>query len=332
MKKLALLLVAIGPMIALSAVAQTPGAAERARVAGTVEKLDGDRLTVNVAGGQTQTVLLAADATIYGVEKRRLSDIKPGDFVASGGVRGTDGKIHAVEMRIFPESMRGVGEGQRPWDVKPEGVMTNAGIADDGPRHRPCYLQGRRVRICRRTRCPGAGLCLGRQNAAEKRCRRSDDCGEATRRQFDDQPRDRRKGWGQASNVGSSATFVCAALGVNGEGHIHRKKASHFPQELLDLFDGYMHGGISRRQFLDRTQKFAVGSVTAAALFQMLKPNYAWALQIQPDDKQIKVESATVPSPQRNGSIKGYLVRPAKAVKLPSVLVVHENRGLNPVH
>lgn len=128
MKKLALLLVAIGPMITLPAIAQTPDAAERARVAGTVEKLDGDRLTVNVADGPTQTVMLSADATIYGVEKRRLNDIKPGDFVASGGVRGTDGRIHAVELRIFPESLRGVGEGQRPWDVRPEGVMTNATV------------------------------------------------------------------------------------------------------------------------------------------------------------------------------------------------------------
>jgi hypothetical protein len=128
MKKLALLLLAIGPMITLPAVAQTPGAAERARVAGTVEKLDDDRLAVNVGGGQTQIVNLSADATIYGVEKRRLSDIKPGDFVASGGVRGTDGQIHAVELGIFPEPMRGVGEGQRPWDVRPEGVMTNATV------------------------------------------------------------------------------------------------------------------------------------------------------------------------------------------------------------
>ena len=111
---------------------------------------------------------------------------------------------------------------------------------------------------------------------------------------------------------------------------MHRKKASDFPQELLDLLDGYVHGGISRRQFLDRAQRFAVGGVTAAALFQMLKPNYAWAIQIQPDDKRIKAESVTVPSPQGNGTIKGYLVRPANAAKLPSVLVVHENRGLNP--
>ena len=109
-----------------------------------------------------------------------------------------------------------------------------------------------------------------------------------------------------------------------------RRKASDFPQELLDLFDRYVHGGINRRQFLDRAQRFAVGGVTAAALFQMLKPNYAWAIQVQPDDKRIKAESAAVPSPRGNGSIKGYLVRPATASKLPSVLVVHENRGLNP--
>ena len=109
-----------------------------------------------------------------------------------------------------------------------------------------------------------------------------------------------------------------------------RRKASDFPQKLLDLFDRYVHGEINRRQFMDRAQRFAVGGVTAAALPQMLKPNYAWAIQVQPDDKRIKAESATVPSPRGNGSIKGYLVRPATASKLPSVLVVHENRGLNP--
>jgi carboxymethylenebutenolidase len=111
---------------------------------------------------------------------------------------------------------------------------------------------------------------------------------------------------------------------------MERKKASDFPQELLNLFDGYVHGGISRRIFLDRARKFAVGGVTAAALFQMLKPNYAWAIQVPPDDKRIKSETATVESPQGNGSIKGYLVRPANDAKLPVVLVVHENRGLNP--
>src|SRR6266852_9942756 len=110
---------------------------------------------------------------------------------------------------------------------------------------------------------------------------------------------------------------------------MERKKASDFPQELLSLFDRYVHGGISRRDFLDGAQKFAVGGMTAAALFEMLRPNYAWAIQVQ-DDSRIKAEPATVPSPQGNGSIKGYLVRPANAAKLPAIVVVHENRGLNP--
>src|SRR5215468_5988252 len=111
---------------------------------------------------------------------------------------------------------------------------------------------------------------------------------------------------------------------------MERKNASDFPQELLNLFDGYVHGGISRRQFLDRAQRFAVGGLTAAALFQMLKPNYAWAIQVPPDDKRIKSSRETVSSPQGNGSIKGYLVRPTNDAKLPVVLVIHENRGLNP--
>ena len=110
-----------------------------------------------------------------------------------------------------------------------------------------------------------------------------------------------------------------------------RKKASDFPQELLNLFDQYVHGGIDRRAFLDGAQKFAVGGVTATALFEMLKPNFAWAVQVEKDDKRIKAETVTVDSPKGNGSIKGYLVRPANATgKLPVVLVVHENRGLNP--
>jgi carboxymethylenebutenolidase len=112
---------------------------------------------------------------------------------------------------------------------------------------------------------------------------------------------------------------------------MERKKASDFPQELLNLFDQYVHGGIDRRAFLEGAQKFAVGGVTATALYEMLKPNYAWAVQVPPDDKRIKTESATVESPKGNGSIKGLLARPANATgKLPVILVVHENRGLNP--
>lgn len=111
---------------------------------------------------------------------------------------------------------------------------------------------------------------------------------------------------------------------------MERKKATDFPQELLNLFDGYVHGRLNRRAFLDRAQSFAAGGVTAAMLFEMLKPNYAWAVQVPPDDKRIRTEYATVPSPLGNGSIKGYLARPMMAGKLPVVLVIHENRGLNP--
>jgi carboxymethylenebutenolidase len=112
---------------------------------------------------------------------------------------------------------------------------------------------------------------------------------------------------------------------------MERKKASDFPQELLNLFDLYVHGGLSRRQFLDGAQKFAVGGLTATGLFEMLRPNYAWANQVPTNDSRIKAESVTVPSPQGNGSIKGYFVRPANASgKLPSIIVIHENRGLNP--
>src|SRR3954470_6940783 len=111
---------------------------------------------------------------------------------------------------------------------------------------------------------------------------------------------------------------------------MERKAASDYPQELLDLFHEYQHGDISRRTFLERAGKFAVGGLTVAAIFESLTPNYAWAQQVPPDDKRIKVGYEVVQSPAGNGSIKGYLARPAKGKKLPVVLVIHENRGLNP--
>src|SRR6185295_16524198 len=111
---------------------------------------------------------------------------------------------------------------------------------------------------------------------------------------------------------------------------MERKVASDYPQELLDLFHEYQHGEISRRTFLDRASKFAVGGVTTAAIYESLKPNYAWAQQVPKDDKRIKTEYATVPSPQGNGSIKGYFAQPVSGGKHPAVLVIHENRGLNP--
>src|SRR6476646_6710774 len=112
---------------------------------------------------------------------------------------------------------------------------------------------------------------------------------------------------------------------------MERKKAQDFPPDLLNLFDRYVHGDIGRREFLDGAKKFAVGGLTATAIWESLRPNYAWAEQVAKDDSRIKTERVTVPSPQGNGEIRGYLVRPAKATgKLPAVLVVHENRGLNP--
>ena len=104
---------------------------------------------------------------------------------------------------------------------------------------------------------------------------------------------------------------------------MERKTAADFPQELLNLFDKYVHGDIDRRSFLEGAQRYATGGVTAAMLFESLRPNYAWAQQVPKDDARIKTEYATVPSPRGNGSIKGYLVRPAKAGKAPGVLVVH---------
>ncbi|HEX7173760.1 MAG TPA: dienelactone hydrolase family protein [Pyrinomonadaceae bacterium] len=112
---------------------------------------------------------------------------------------------------------------------------------------------------------------------------------------------------------------------------MERKAASDYPQELLDLFHEYQHGDISRRAFLAGAAKFAVGGLTVAAIFEGLTPNYAWAQQAPPGDKRIKVGYEVVPSPAGNGSIKGYLARPAQGKKkLPVVLVIHENRGLNP--
>src|SRR5437667_5793859 len=108
-------------------------------------------------------------------------------------------------------------------------------------------------------------------------------------------------------------------------------KKSKLPAEAVELYNVYIHGGMSRRDFLDGAKKFAVGGLTLAAIVEGLLPNYAEAQQVPKDDKRLKTEYATVPSPQGNGSIKGYLARPAGASgKLPGVIVVHENRGLNP--
>jgi carboxymethylenebutenolidase len=111
---------------------------------------------------------------------------------------------------------------------------------------------------------------------------------------------------------------------------MERKTADDYPQELLDLFHEYQHGDMDRRSFMNHLGRFAVGGLTAAAIFESLTPNYAWAQTVSKDDKDLKLGYETVPSPSGNGSIKGYLARPAKGKKFASVLVIHENRGLNP--
>jgi carboxymethylenebutenolidase len=112
---------------------------------------------------------------------------------------------------------------------------------------------------------------------------------------------------------------------------MERKTASDFPPEVLKLFDGYVHGRITRRDFLDDAGKFAVGGFTAAAMLEALRPNYAFAQQVAKDDSRIKTEYINYPSPQGSGTMRGYLARPANAAgKLPGVVVIHENRGLSP--
>lgn len=110
-----------------------------------------------------------------------------------------------------------------------------------------------------------------------------------------------------------------------------RMTADQFDQELLDLYDKYAHGIIERRAFLEGASKFAIGGITATGLLEALSPTYALARQVDPDDPSIKAEFINYQSPQGHGTIRGYLTRPANASgKLGSVVVVHENRGLNP--
>ena len=119
----ALIALAVGPVLA-----QTPPAGTPTRIRGTVDKLDGQNLMVKSRDGQTLTIELAANVAVITLVKKSVADIKAGDYVASTGVKGTDGKIHAVEVRIFPEAARGTGEGQYPWDLMPDSVMTNATV------------------------------------------------------------------------------------------------------------------------------------------------------------------------------------------------------------
>lgn len=112
---------------------------------------------------------------------------------------------------------------------------------------------------------------------------------------------------------------------------MERKTAQEFDQELLDLYDYYVHGQIDRRAFLQRAAKYAVGGLTALALLEMLSPQYALAAQVPKDDARVKTEYLKYPSPGGSGEMRGLFAKPASATgKLPGIIVVHENRGLNP--
>jgi carboxymethylenebutenolidase len=112
---------------------------------------------------------------------------------------------------------------------------------------------------------------------------------------------------------------------------VERKTAGDFPPEVLALFDAYVHGAIDRRGFLDRASKYAAGGTTAAMLLEALLPKFAEAQQVAKDDTRIKAEFVEYASPEGSGTMRGYLVKPAAPKdKRPGVLVVHENRGLNP--
>jgi carboxymethylenebutenolidase len=112
---------------------------------------------------------------------------------------------------------------------------------------------------------------------------------------------------------------------------MERRQAGDFPPEVLELFDGYVHGRLSRRDFLERAAKHAVAGFTAAAMLEALVPNFAWAVQVKPDDARIRAGYADYLAPKGNGTMRGYLAEPAgRPGKRAAIVVIHENRGLNP--
>ena len=139
MRPLSLFVIALAGLITVPALAQSPAPANPpppVRIRGTVDKLDGDTLTVKAKDGSTQTITVG-DKSVQYLAKKSLSDIKAGDFLASTGMKGTDGKIHAIEVRIFPKATPDGGR-QLPWDLSPDSVMTNATVGQvtqtpDGP-------------------------------------------------------------------------------------------------------------------------------------------------------------------------------------------------------
>ncbi len=131
MRVLSLLAATLFGLAGLPAFAQAPPDGTPTAVRGTVEKLDGQSLTVKPKEGPPVTITLAANFTVAGVAKRSLADVKPGDYVATNSIKGSDGQLHAIEMHIFPEAMKAtVQEGQRPSSLVQGGLMTNAFVVE----------------------------------------------------------------------------------------------------------------------------------------------------------------------------------------------------------
>ena len=128
MQRNALFAAGLAALIAAPALAQAPAEGTPTRIRGTVETLDGKTLTLKTRDGQTATIALAENFTVSALVKKTVADVKSNDYIASTGIKGSDGKLHCVELRIFPEALRGTAEGQFPWDSMPDSTMTNATV------------------------------------------------------------------------------------------------------------------------------------------------------------------------------------------------------------
>jgi hypothetical protein len=177
---------------------RTAGRHTPTRICGTIEKLDGQTLQVKSRDGQSLVIALAPNVTIAAVVKRGLADIKAGDYVASTSVKGTDGKLHAIEVHIFPEAMRGTAEGEFPWDLVPDSLMTNATVARPDPQG---HLQGQRLRDHGIAGHSDRDLRTGRRQPAEAGRRHLQHRAEEGRRFPHRRARHRREGRRQAADV-----------------------------------------------------------------------------------------------------------------------------------
>jgi hypothetical protein len=192
--------------LALSAAAQNPPA----RIRGTVERLDGQTLMIKSRDGQSLSIALAPNFTVRAVVAKTVADIKPGDFVASTSVKGSDGKLRAIEVHILPESLRGVArEGQFPWDLAPDSLMTNATAAQitsapEGQVMRVTYKDGEAEVTPPHSDCR---LCAGRCEPAETWGDGVHHRAETRRWQSDGLWGDRRERWRETADVSHSTPF-----------------------------------------------------------------------------------------------------------------------------